>query len=133
MLFTQSLANKGDLLTEHSNFRIPLLKQDDAFSFLSPSPNALSPCPLLASIFFIKEIISFSKPITGILKKLLNLVSLSKRLFKGSTSPTKELLDITLEKSHYTKLATMSLTKGPSLRFYGNSNREPSFDNILSG
>ncbi|CBI41112.3 unnamed protein product, partial [Vitis vinifera] len=92
----------------------------------------MSSVPLLVSTFLSRDMISFSKPTTGIRKKLLNLVSLSKRFSEGSTSLMEQLLDFILEVSDSPKLATMSLHKEIASKLCGNSSKEPSFNIILS-
>lgn len=104
MLFPLLLANKGDLLyfTKNSHFCNSLLKQEDVFGFFAL--NALPSCPLLASIFLNREIISFSKPTVGILTKLLKLISLLKRPSKRMHLPCRATTNIHLGRVQLPKI-----------------------------
>ena len=77
---------------------------------VSSFPEALTPCPFLASIFLRQKLISFWNPATAIPTKLLKLDNFLKRLSEINSSPTKSQLDsMAFEGSITSSLTTISL------------------------
>ena len=88
------------------------------------------PRPFLNSIFLKRVQISFSKPVVGIPKQLLNSTKPLERL--SIFSPPKPRIPHPLGSPNSLTLATISILEGSFTTFLERSNKPPSCNSILS-